>query len=183
MYDVGTIYFGNWYVRRDFGVINVFCCAITQCTDEQRKIRSQLEAFLDDPDVYLDRQLDASCKEVYHDVDLRYTQIDNLEAEAAPERDVSAQGNGGSRGLLKNSIDPSDESELPAAQLSKTELSQLKARFDKEKLAADDASDKRKRELEVLLAITRYEYQAVLSTYSLVLEFENVLLYLKDDSS
>lgn len=112
--DQGTIYFGNWYHRRDFGHINVILRAITQSTDEQRKILPQLEAFSDDPDHYLDRQLDAMRKEVYRDVDSLHTQIDNLEAEAAPERDQSAQGNGGFRGLLKNFIDPSDD---PTPQL------------------------------------------------------------------
>ncbi len=75
--DQGTIYFGNWYHRRDFGHINVILRAITQSTDEQRKILPQLEAFSDDPDHYLDRQLDAMRKEVYRDVDSLHTQIDN----------------------------------------------------------------------------------------------------------
>ena len=121
-------------------------------------------------------------KEVYRDVDSLHTQIDNLEAEAAPERDQPAQGGSGFRGLLKNFIDPNDDDDpAPTSRSSAADASQLKARFDKEKLAADDTFDKRKRELEVSAAITRYEYQAVMNTYSSVAEFENVLANLKDD--
>lgn len=155
--------------------------AITQYTDETRQILPTLEAFSDDPELVLDRQLDAMRQEVYHDVDTLHTTIDNLEAEAAPERDTSATGNGGFRGLLKNYFELSDESDAPAAHATQTDASTLKARFDKEKLAADDAFDKRKRELEVSAAITRYEYTAVLSTDCSVAEFENVLAHLKDD--
>lgn len=178
--DQGTVYFGNWYHRREFGHINVILRAITQSADEQRRILPQLEAFSDDPDHYLDRQLDAMRKEVYRDVDSLHTQIDNLEAENAPERGQASQGNSGFRGLLKNFIDPSDDDQASPSQPS-GDASRLKAQFDKEKLTADDIFDKRKRELEVSAAITRYEFQAVMGTYSSVAEFENILANLKDD--
>lgn len=178
--DQGTVYFGNWYHRREFGHINVILRAITQSADEQRRILPQLEAFSDDPDHYLDRQLDAMRKEVYRDVDSLHTQIDNLEAENAPERGQATQGNSGFRGLLKNFIDPSDDDQASPSQPS-GDASRLKAQFDKEKLTADDIFDKRKRELEVSAAITRYEFQAVMGTYSSVAEFENILANLKDD--
>ena len=119
-------------------------------------------------------------KEVYRDVDSLHTQIDNLEAENAPERGQATQGNSGFRGLLKNFIDPSDDDQASPSQPS-GDASRLKAQFDKEKLTADDIFDKRKRELEVSAAITRYEFQAVMGTYSSVAEFENILANLKDD--
>ncbi len=136
--------------------------------------------FLTIPTIISDRQLDAMRKEVYRDVDSLHTQIDNLEAENAPERGQATQGNSGFRGLLKNFIDPSDDDQASPSQPS-GDASRLKAQFDKEKLTADDIFDKRKRELEVSAAITRYEFQAVMGTYSSVAEFENILANLKDD--
>lgn len=171
----GTIYFGNWYHRRDFGTINVLLRAITQSTEQQRKILPQHTAFSEHPHHYLDRQLDALRKTVYHDVHSHTTQIHNLTATAAPTRDQSAQGNGGFRGLLLNLLDPRHTSDAPAATHSKTDASQLKARLHKTKLAAQHAFDKRKRTYTVSAALTRYTYQAVYSTYSSVATFTNVL--------
>ncbi|MFD1392541.1 SbcC family exonuclease [Lacticaseibacillus jixianensis] len=181
--DQGDVFFGDWYHRRQFGVIDVFARGIVQRTDAERDILPQLRAFAEDPDHFLDHQLEALRKDTYQEVDRLHRQIEDAEADAAstvatqPEAPASRV-----RGFLKSFVDPDQEqSSTPPRKAGTIDPSQLKARFDSAKAAADEAFDAQKRQLQVAAAITRYEYQAVLATYSSVEQFENILSSLQAD--
>jgi hypothetical protein len=185
--DDGHVFFGDWYHRREFGSLSAFERNIDQLTPEQRNILPQLEAFAQDPDHYLDNQIEALRKDVYQHVNDLHNQLEaaTAEAPAAPSRGTSTSG-GSFRGLLKNFIDPDDDSTetpdpTPTPRRRQSAPAELKARFDAAKAQADSDFDAKKRTLQVTAAITRYEYQAVIGTYSSVTQFENVLANLKDD--
>ncbi|MFD1486222.1 SbcC family exonuclease [Lacticaseibacillus baoqingensis] len=184
--DDGRVFFGDWYHRREFGSLSVFDRSIDQLTPEQRNILPQLEAFAQDPDHYLDNQIEALRKDVYRSVNDLHNQLEaaTVEAPSAPSRSTTAPGNS-FRGLLKNFIDPDDDdtsaSEPTPQPRRRSAPADLKARFDAAKAQADSEFDAKKRTLQVSAAITRYEYQAVIGTYSSVTQFENVLASLKDD--
>ncbi len=185
--DDGRVFFGDWYHRREFGQLSVFTRTIDQVTSEERNILPQLVAFAEDPDHYLDNQLEALRKDIYRQVNDLHNQLEaaSVEEPAQPTRTASTTG-GSFRGLLKNFIDPDDADDeanapTPAPKRHTPVPSNLKQRFDEAKAAADDEFDAKKRTMQVSAAITRYEYQAVISTYSSITQFENILANLKSD--
>jgi len=175
--DDGRVFFGDWYHRREFGQVSAFSRTITQFTDEEQAIIPQLTIFAEDPDNYLDSQLEAMRKDVYRDVNRLQNQLET-ETAAAPEAETS---NGGFRGLLKTFIDPTDDEPVDKPQGVPTNTNRLRQQFNQVKADADHEFDQKKRQLQVSAAITRYEYQAVLSQYSSIAQFENVLDNLKQD--
>lgn len=181
--DQGEVFFGDWYHRRQFGVIDVFARTIVQRTDAQRDILPQLRAFASDPDNFLDHQLEAMRKDTYQEVDRLHHQLEDAEADAASSDAVQPEAPSSRvRGFLKSFVDPDqDSTSAPAHKPGVADQSQLKARFDSAKASADAAFDTQKRELQVSAAITRYEYQAVMSNYSSVDQFENILSSLQAD--
>ncbi|MFD1430843.1 SbcC family exonuclease [Lacticaseibacillus mingshuiensis] len=180
--DNGQVFFGDWFHRREFGRLNVFTRSIDQVTESQRTILPQLEAFSEDPDHYLDLQLEAMRKHVYAEVNTLSNQLESLEAEA-PAQPTRQNPTSSFRGLIKNFIDPDDD-DKPAPtprRASAPDQSKLRSRFDAAKAEADSEFDAKKRQIQVAAAITRYEYQAVMNTYSSVAQFENILTSLRDD--
>ncbi|KRK70994.1 hypothetical protein [Lacticaseibacillus nasuensis] len=181
--DDGRVFFGDWYHRREFGQLSVFARTINQVTPEQQVILPQLEAFAADPDNYLDHQVDALQKKLYQEVNRLHAKLESAQAEpvAAP------QPSSGStlRGLFKNFIDPGDDTEDAAPSAAQpqvpTDTAALQSQFAAAKAEADAQFDTQKRELQVSAAITRYEYAAVMNTYSSVEQFENVLANLPTD--
>lgn len=184
--DDGDVFFGDWYHRRQFGTLNVFSRNIDQSTSEERNIMPQLTAFAQDPEHYLDNQLEALRKDIYRGVNDLHNQLEAAEAEAPVQPTRSTNTAGGSfRGLLKNFIDPDDaqdDTPQPTPTRRRTQApADLKQRFDAAKAQADSEFDAKKRTMQVSAAITRYEYQAVIGTYSSITQFENILANLKDD--
>lgn len=186
--DNGQVFFGDWYHRREFGQLSVFTRSIDQVTAEERNILPQLVAFAEDPDHYLDNQLEALRKDIYRPVTDLHNQIEAASVEEPEQPTRSNPTAGGSfRGLLKNFIDPDDpdeEEETPTPQPTPRRRSapdSLKQRFEAAKAAADAEFDAKKRTMQVSAAITRYEYQAVIGTYSSITQFENILANLKSD--
>lgn len=179
--DDGTIFFGDWYHRRQFGQLNIITREINQQSEGERAILPQLETFAENPDHYLDNQIEAMRKQVYRDVDRLHQQVEEANTQPAPEP-VHQQSSGSFRSLLKNFVDPSeDEPKKASPKVPVGNPTRLKARFDAAKEAADLEFDAKKRQLQVNAAVTRYEYQAVMNTYSSVTQFENVLANLKLD--
>lgn len=184
--DDGRVFFGDWYHRRQFGVLSIFTRTIDQTTAEERNIMPQLNAFAQDPDHYLDNQLEALRKDIYRGVNDLHNQLEAAEVEAPAQPTRTTTSGGSLRGLLKNFIDPDDEEEdTPMPSQPTRRRSQapadLKQRFDAAKAAADAEFDAKKRAMQVSAAITRYEYQAVIGTYSSITQFENILANLQDD--
>ncbi|WP_125704744.1 SbcC family exonuclease [Lacticaseibacillus daqingensis] len=182
--DGGDVFFGDWYHRRQFGHIDVISRLINQTTDAEAAILPQLQAFAQDPDNFLDNQIEAMRQSTYAAVDDLHNQMEAAAAESASEPARASTGTGsGLRGMLKSFIDPSDEPapSKPARRNAAQPANKLKARFDAAKEAADAEFDANKRQLEVAAAITRYEYQAVTAAYSSVDQFQNVLANLSKD--
>lgn len=188
--DNGIVFFGDWYHRREFGRLNVFTRVIDQYTENQRTILPQLEAFAEDPDHYLDLQIEAMRKQTYTEVNRLHNQLEAAEAEdpSTTATDQPASTGTTIRGLFNKFIDPGtdedDTAAKPAPQRRRganQDTGKLKAQFDEAKDQADSTFDAKKRSLQVSAAITRYEYQAVMSTYSSVAQFENVLANLRED--
>ncbi|WP_225046771.1 SbcC family exonuclease [Lacticaseibacillus kribbianus] len=180
--DDGAVYFGDWYHRRQFGHIDVIARTITQATQSEQAILPQLRAFAEDPDHFLDNQLEAMRRATYQEVDTLHNQLEAATAETAAE--PTRTSNGGFRSLLKTFIDPDDPQPSSAPQHRSQNVGaadKLRLRFDAAKAEADAAFDAHKRELKVAAAITRYEYQAVMATYSSVEQFENILTNLQVD--
>ena len=186
--DDGRVFFGDWYHRREFGQLGVFTRTIDQNTSEERNILPQLVAFAEDPDHYLDNQLEALRKDIYRQVNDLHDQLEAASVEEEPQPAKTTSTTGGSfRGLLKNFIDPDDDDDdtpapaTPTLHRRKPAPDGLKQRLEAAKAAADDEFDTKKRTMQVSAAITRYEYQAVISTYSSITQFENILANLKSD--
>ncbi|KRO15511.1 hypothetical protein [Lacticaseibacillus saniviri] len=180
--DDGHVYFGDWYHRREFGELSVFSRSIVQVTDEEQAILPQLQAFASDPDNYLDNQIEAMRKSVYSEVNHLQNQLESDTATTqAQDSDSSTPNGGGFRSLLKTFIDPTEEEEEQVEAPEHHENQQLRQQFDHIKADADRTFDANKRQLQVSAAITRYEYQAVMSTYSSIAQFENILGNLKED--
>lgn len=185
--DDGQVYFGDWYHRRQFGQLSVFTRTIDQATPQERNILPQLVAFAQDPEHYLDNQLEALRKNIYQTVNDLHNQLEaaSVEETVQPTRSTNS-ASGSFRGLLKNFIDPDDdEEETPApAQTTRRRVqapADLQQRFNDAKAQADSEFDAKKRAMQVSAAITRYEYQAVVSSYSSISQFENILANLKAD--
>lgn len=186
--DDGRVFFGDWYHRREFGQLSVFTRTIDQVTSEERNILPQLVAFAEDPDHYLDNQLEALRKDIYRQVNDLHNQLEAASVEEPTQPARTATTTGGSfRGLLKNFIDPDDDADdapsepTPQPSRHKPVPANLKQRFDDAKADADAEFDAKKRTMQVSAAITRYEYQAVIGTYSSITQFENILTNLKSD--
>lgn len=186
--DNGQVFFGDWFHRREFGRLNVFTRSINQYTEAQRAILPQLEAFAEDPDHYLDVQIEAMRKQTYSEVNRLHNQLEAIQAEQPVQDKPAGTSNAGStlRGLFKNFVDPNDDEDAdepaqPQRRASQPNADKVKAALDDAKTKADTEFDSQKRQLQVTAAITRYEYQAVMNTYSSVSEFEDVLASLKDD--
>lgn len=199
--DDGHVFFGDWYHRREFGTIDVFAREIVHQTEEQQEIIPQLQAFAQDPDHYLDDQLETLRKSVYRAATDLHDQIDEYEnagdEEAQPAtRSTSAPAASGSglRGLLKNFIDPDDNAADPEPAVKATpapapsrrirhgvDINRLRREFQDAKEAADLKFDGDKRQLQVAAAVTRYEYLAVMNQYSSIDQFVNVLANLSQD--
>ncbi|WP_262316514.1 SbcC family exonuclease [Lacticaseibacillus parakribbianus] len=180
--DDGAVFFGDWYHRRQFGHIDVIARTITQATAEEQAILPQLHAFAEDPDHFLDHQLEDMRRATYQEVDTLHNQLEAATAESVTEPTRSAGS--GFRGLLKNFIDPDEQTPTSTPQRRSPaagSADKLRLRFDAAKAEADQAFDAHKRELQVAAAITRYEYQAVMATYSSVEQFENILTNLQAD--
>ncbi|WP_125580454.1 SbcC family exonuclease [Lacticaseibacillus suibinensis] len=181
--DQGEVFFGDWYHRRQFGTIDVFARTIVQRTDSEVAIMPQLEAFAQDESNYLDNQVEAMRKATYQEVDRLHQQLENAEAEAvtAPKANPDS-GSSRVRGFLKSFVDPdADQPAQPSRKAPTTDQVQLKARFDAAKATADETFDTQKRQLQVSAAITRYEYQAVTTTFSSLEQFKNILANLPKD--
>ncbi|WP_155286931.1 SbcC family exonuclease [Lacticaseibacillus zhaodongensis] len=197
--DDGHVFFGDWYHRREFGTLDVFSREIVHQNEQQQEILPQLQAFAQDPDHYLDDQVDRLRKSVYQEATDLHAQIDDYESvdddDQQPETRTASNGSTGSgsglRGLLKNFIDPDDDdddSSQPAAtplpsrrNRHGVDINRLRRQFADAKEAADQKFDGEKRQLEVAAAVTRYEYQAVMSQYSSIDQFINVLANLSKD--
>ncbi|WDF83023.1 SbcC family exonuclease [Lacticaseibacillus pabuli] len=193
--DDGHVYFGDWYHRREFGSLDVFARSIVHQSESQQAILPHLSQFAQDPDHYLDDQIEHLRKEVYQRATDLHARLENLEtSEDEPEelqQRSSSNSGSGFRGLLKNFIDPDDapsssnssNGDAPKKRpLSNTnEISQVRTQFEDAKDDADQRFDAEKRQLQVDAAVTRYEYQAVMNRYSSIDQFINILTNLRKD--
>ncbi len=190
----GRVFFGDWYHRREFGRLDVFAREIMHQDEEQRAILPHLQEFAADPDHYLDAQVEQLRKACYQRTTELHSQLETLEADSATTETTKAPatGNGSNRlrGLLKNFMDPDAEEETAAPVEEGTpkrrayhgvDINRVRAQFQEAKETADLEFDAKKRALQVSAAVTRYEYQAVLSTYSSIDQFINILHNLRRD--
>lgn len=186
--DDGRIFFGDWYHRREFGSLDVFARSIVHQNEAQQDILPHLSQFAQDPDHYLDSQIERLRKTTYqHATDL-HSRLEALEAqqdEPVQEEERPSSSGSGFRGLLKNFIDPEESTTQGAPKPSRhaltggADITQVRRQFEAAKEEADRQFDSDKRQMQVAAAVTRYEYQAVMNHYSSIDQFINALTNLR----
>lgn len=185
--DDGRIFFGDWYHRREFGSLDVFARSIVHQNEAQQDILPHLSQFANDPDHYLDAQIEHLRKTTYQraaDLHHRLESLENENEAAAPTTERQSNNGSGFRGLLKNFIDP-EETTTPSQSspsrhtLSDATISKVRREFEAAKETADQKFDSEKRQMQVAAAVTRYEYQAVMNHYSSIDQFINALTNLR----
>lgn len=183
----GVVMFGDWYHRRQFGVLDVWTRQIMQYADEERQILPDLENYAADPENYLKKRLARLHDDIFADADHLQSQLEKAQhqAEEQPEAPTRSSrdrnSSGGFKGLMKNLIDQPDSqaAEKPQGTENST-IANLQEQLKTARAAAQAHYDEEKRQLQVKAAVTNYEYQAIMSQYSSVTQFENSLQHIAD---
>lgn len=183
----GVVMFGDWYHRRQFGVLDVWTRQIMQYADEERQILPDLENYAADPENYLKKRLASLHDDIFADADHLQSQLEKAQHQEAEQPEAPTRSSrdrnssGGFKGLMKNLIDQPDSqtAEKPQTPENGT-IANLQAQLKTERAAAQARYDEEKRQLQVKAAVTNYEYQAIMSQYSSVAQFENSLQHIAD---
>ncbi|ANK60362.1 hypothetical protein [Loigolactobacillus backii] len=189
----GVVMFGDWYHRRQFGVLDVWNRQIIQTDELQQQILPELEGYEKDNDNYLQNRLDQLHEQLYQeanelhaDLDRATENADSAVAQSRLNRDKAPQQNSGRLKNLLNFMDNNSGNEETADSETTTpapnaaEIDDLKTRFTAAKQLADTHYDEQKRQLEVEVAVIRYEYQAIVNQYSSLTQFENALVHIQE---
>ncbi|MFD1317493.1 hypothetical protein [Loigolactobacillus zhaoyuanensis] len=181
----GIVMFGDWYHRRQFGVLDVWTRQIMQYSDAERQIIPDLETYAADPKNYLKKRLASLHDDAFAEADHLQSQLEKAEAAAVAEPDAQTRSNrdrnsGGFKGLMKNFIDQPEEGASPQASGDTSEVASLQSSLNAARAAAQARYDEEKRQIQVEAAVTNYEYQAIISQYSSLKQFENSLQHIAD---
>ena len=182
----GIVMFGDWYHRRQFGVLDVWTRQIMQYSDAERQILPDLETYAADPENYLKKRLANLHDETYSEADHLQSRLEQAQAAVAAEPDALTRSSrersgGGFKGLMKNFIDqPEDEAAPQSSQTDSSEVASLQSQLKAARAEAQVRYDEEKRQIQVEAAVTNYEYQAIISQYSSLQQFENSLQHIAD---
>ncbi|MGO3380663.1 MAG: hypothetical protein ACTIMD_02205 [Loigolactobacillus coryniformis] len=182
----GIVMFGDWYHRRQFGVLDVWTRQIMQYSDAERQILPDLETYAADPENYLKKRLANLHDEAYSEADHLQSRLEQAQAAVAAEPDALTRSSrersgGGFKGLMKNFIDqPEDEAAPQSSQTDSSEVASLQSQLKAARTEAQARYDEEKRQIQVEAAVTNYEYQAIISQYSSLQQFENSLQHIAD---
>lgn len=182
----GIVMFGDWYHRRQFGVLDVWTRQIMQYSDAERQILPDLETYAADPENYLKKRLANLHDEAYSEADHLQSRLEQAQAAVAVEPDALTRSSrersgGGFKGLMKNFIDqPEDEAAPQSSQTDSSEVASLQSQLKAARTEAQARYDEEKRQIQVEAAVTNYEYQAIISQYSSLQQFENSLQHIAD---
>lgn len=182
----GIVMFGDWYHRRQFGVLDVWTRQIMQYSDAERQILPDLETYAADPENYLKKRLANLHDEAYSEADHLQSRLEQAQAAVAVEPDALTRSSrersgGGFKGLMKNFIDqPEDEAAPQSSQTDSSEVASLQSQLKAARAEAQARYDEEKRQIQVEAAVTNYEYQAIISQYSSLQQFENSLQHITD---
>lgn len=182
----GIVMFGDWYHRRQFGVLDVWTRQIMQYSDAERQILPDLETYAADPENYLKKRLANLHDEAYSEADHLQSRLEQAQAAVAAEPDALTRSSrersgGGFKGLMKNFIDqPEDEAAPQSSQTDSSEVASLQSQLKAARAEAQARYDEEKRQIQVEAAVTNYEYQAIISQYSSLQQFENSLQHIAD---
>lgn len=182
----GIVMFGDWYHRRQFGVLDVWTRQIMQYSDAERQILPDLETYAADPENYLKKRLANLHDEAYSEADHLQSRLEQAQAAVAVEPDALTRSSrersgGGFKGLMKNFIDqPEDEAAPQSSQTDSSEVASLQSQLKAARAEAQARYDEEKRQIQVEAAVTNYEYQAIISQYSSLQQFENSLQHIAD---
>jgi hypothetical protein len=111
--------------------------------------------------------------------------LEQAQAAVAAEPDAltrsSRERSGGFKGLMKNFIDqPEDEAAPQSSHADSSEVASLQSQLNAARAEAQARYDEEKRQIQVEAAVTNYEYQAIISQYSSLQQFENSLQHIAD---
>lgn len=182
----GIVMFGDWYHRQQFGVLDVWTRQIMQYSDAERQILPDLETYAADPENYLKKRLANLHDEAYSEADHLQSRLEQAQAAVAAEPDALTRSSrersgGGFKGLMKNFIDqPEDEAAPQSSQTDSSEVASLQSQLKAARAEAQVRYDEEKRQIQVEAAVTNYEYQAIISQYSSLQQFENSLQHIAD---
>ncbi|QEA52242.1 hypothetical protein [Loigolactobacillus coryniformis] len=182
----GIVMFGDWYHRRQFGVLDVWTRQIMQYSDAERQILPDLETYAADPENYLKKRLANLHDEAYSEADHLQSRLEQAQAAVAAEPDALTRSSrersgGGFKGLMKNFIDqPENEAAPQNSQTDSSEVASLQSQLKAARAEAQARYDEEKRQIQVEAAVTNYEYQAIISQYSSLQQFENSLQHIAD---
>lgn len=182
----GIVMFGDWYHRQQFGVLDVWTRQIMQYSDAERQILPDLETYAADPENYLKKRLANLHDEAYSEADHLQSRLEQAQAAVAAEPDALTRSSrersgGGFKGLMKNFIDqPEDEAAPQSSQTDSSEVASLQSQLKAARTEAQARYDEEKRQIQVEAAVTNYEYQAIISQYSSLQQFENSLQHIAD---
>lgn len=182
----GIVMFGDWYHRQQFGVLDVWTRQIMQYSDAERQILPDLETYAADPENYLKKRLANLHDEAYSEADHLQSRLEQAQAAVAAEPDALTRSSrersgGGFKGLMKNFIDqPEDEAAPQSSQTDSSEVASLQSQLKAARAEAQARYDEEKRQIQVEAAVTNYEYQAIISQYSSLQQFENSLQHIAD---
>ncbi|MFD0898218.1 hypothetical protein [Loigolactobacillus binensis] len=182
----GIVMFGDWYHRRQFGVLDVWTRQIMQYSETERQILPDLETYAKDPKNYLKKRLASLHDDVFADADHLQSQLEKAQAAVAAEPDAATRSSrertgGGFKGLMKNFIDqPETNESVPQSTSDTSEVASLQSHLNTARAEAQARYDEEKRQLQVEAAVTNYEYQAIIGQYSSLKQFENSLQHIAD---
>ncbi|MFC6171675.1 hypothetical protein [Loigolactobacillus jiayinensis] len=184
----GIVMFGDWYHRRQFGVLDVWTRQIMQYSEAERQILPDLETYAADPENYLKKRLASLHDDAYSEADHLQSRLEKAQAAVAAEPDAPTRSNrdragGGFKGLMKNFIDqPEEDAATTPVQPSGdgSEVATLQSQLSAARAEAQARYDEEKRQIQVESAVTNYEYQAIISQYSSLKQFENSLQHISD---
>jgi hypothetical protein len=193
----GVIMFGDWYHRRQFGSLDVWNRQIIQNTPNQQHILPELERYASDSDTYLEDRLQrlhdelfADVKDLEHDLERAQSAAETAQAEVhsriSRERPQPQNGTGRLKSLFGFGDEPEEPEPVapvtptPSKPVNTTQIMDLKNRLRTAKSDAEAEFDDQKRQIEVEVAVIRYEYQAIMNHYSSIDQFENALAHISE---
>ncbi|KRK33207.1 hypothetical protein [Loigolactobacillus bifermentans] len=194
----GVIMFGDWYHRRQFGRLDVWNRQMIQNTPNQQQILPELERYASDSETYLEDRLQrlhdelfTDVKDLEHDLERAQTAAETAQTEVhsriSRERPQPQNGTGRLKSLFGFGDEPEEQPEpvapvtpAPSKPVNTTQIMDLKNRLRTAKSDAEVEFDDQKRQIEVEVAVIRYEYQAIMNHYSSIEQFENALAHISE---
>ncbi|KRN27993.1 hypothetical protein IV38_GL001834 [Lactobacillus selangorensis] len=182
----GIVMFGDWYHRRQFGVLDVWQRRIVQTNEEQRAIIPELQELSTDPDNYLQSQLNDLHNRIYEKADALKRELDASHSDD-PEAPASAAADNersrtqqktrstGFKNFFQDFMEGDDSEVAATNEAEHHDTKDLQQQYDEAKQTADQRYNQQQRQVQVESAVVRYEYQAVVAQYPSMKDFMQAL--------